>query len=134
MLVDWHKKGFACPPERCVSPPQGLTLYRCFGGASRELGSSFYSLEKPLSVVDAELRFNIVDWGNAVRFVSTYCLLAARVYYVGPVAHGPRDLRTAAHQVYVVDPEHSVRVVKSGEVLRQDAFVLPRPDLGRVDD
>jgi hypothetical protein len=98
----WSDYGFASPPVRRTAPAvEGLVVYRAWGGSSSEQGSGFFSLEKPVSVLDAELRFNIVDWGNAVRFVSTFRILGGVPYYMGLVAHSHGDLRRARTPVWV---------------------------------
>jgi hypothetical protein len=74
LSFEWSSKGFASKPERRISPRGGLLIYRAWGSSSTEWGSGYFSLEKPASVLDAELRFNIADWGNGVHFVSTFRL------------------------------------------------------------
>jgi len=134
MLNGWAKKGFSAPPVRRMSVGEGLILYRCWGGSSSEWGTGYFSLEKPSSVIDAELRFNIVDWGNAVRFVSVFRLKPGFHYYVGPVAHGSRDLSRKGQQVFVEAPVMpKLWLVVSREFLNPDSFVLPRKDRGQVD-
>lgn len=124
---DWHALGFGGPPKYEIAPAQGLLLYRAWGGTSGELGGGFFSLEKPESVLDAELRFNIVDWGNGVHFVSTFRLNAGTHYLVGPVAQGRRDLSRPGSQVFVEPPVNTkVTLVRSKEVLRHDVAVGPR--------
>jgi hypothetical protein len=129
---DWSNKGFARAPQLQVAPRQGTSVYRCFDGThSTEWGSGYFSLHKPESVFDAELRFNIVEWGNLVRFVSTFRIRGGFHYYVGPVAHGEHDLRRAASQVYVEPPlAIKLELLHSRELLKQDAVVLPRKDPG----
>lgn len=125
--IDWRRKGFASPPEMKVAPPDGLVLYRAWGETSSELGSGFFSLEKPVSVLDAELRFNIADWGNGVHFVSTFRLRGGHACYVGPVAHGAKDLSRPGTQVFVPAPlEIKVVVVRSRELLTHNVVVVQR--------
>jgi hypothetical protein len=129
---DWRAHGFARPPELRISEPSGLLLYRCWGNRTRELGSTewgtgYFSIEKPLSALEAELRFNIVDWGNGVNFISTFRLRGGFPYWVGPVAHGEHDRSLAGSQVFVEPPlEVKLDLVRSREVLRHDIFVGPR--------
>lgn len=124
---DWRSLGFGSQPECRVAPAEGLVLYRAWGATSEELGRGFFSLEKPDSVLDAELRFNIVDWGNGVHFVSTFRLAPGYSYLVGPVAHGRRDVSRPGTQVFVEPPVSTkVRVEKSREVLRHDVVVSSR--------
>lgn len=128
MILDWKQKGFASPPKRGVSPAGGLQLYRAWGARSTELGTGYFSLEKPESVLDAELRFNIADWGNGVHFVSTFQLRTGCVYFAGPVAHGKHDLSRPGTQVFVPGPlAGKLVLVASRELLRHDAFVVQRP-------
>lgn len=125
--IDWKGKGFASAPELKTAPPGGLVMYRAWGASSSEWGSGFFSLEKPTSVLDAELRFNIADWGNGVHFVSTFCLKEGHAYFVGPVAHGPQDLSRAGTQVFVRSPlAVKVELQKHREVLRHDVTVVQR--------
>ena len=126
-LEDWRKHGFASPPEHKTVPPGGLIMYRAWGARSKEFGTGYFSLEKPTSVLDAELRFNIADWGNAVHFVSTFRLLPGYSYHVGPIAHGPQDLSKPAHQVYLESPRTKVELVLSRELLTHDVTVVQRP-------
>ena len=126
-LEDWRKHGFAAEPQHKTAPSDGLIMYRAWGSRSKEIGTGYFSLEKPKSVLDAELRFNIADWGNAVHFVSTFRLLPGYGYYVGPVAHGPQDLSTPAHQIYLELPRTKVELVLSRELLPHDVTVVQRP-------
>ena len=127
-LTDWKARGFATTPEIKVAPLGGLLLFRAWGATSTEAGSGYFSLEKPTSVLDAELRFNIADWGNGVHFVSTFRLRSGFTYFVGPVAHGKRDLSRPGTQVFVETPLSSkVERVISREVLRHDVSVVSSP-------
>lgn len=100
-------------------------MYRCWGGTSSEWGTGYFSATKPVSVVDAELRYNIVDWDNAVRFVTSFRLKNGFRYYIGPVAHGPRDLSIPAMQIYVEAPLNiKIDLLVSKEILKQDATVV----------
>ena len=124
MRLDWQAKGFASEPSFKLSPTGGLLLYRAWGASSTEWGSGFFSLEKPTSVLDAELRFNIADWGNGIHFVSTFRLKEGFEYYVGPVAHSPRDLSRPGMQVFVPGfTQTKFDFLTSRELLRQDAVV-----------
>lgn len=127
-MKDWKSKGFAQAPELQYAPTNGLLLYRAWGGPrSTEWGSGYFSLEKPASVLDAELRFNIADWGNHIHFVSTFKLLSGSPYHVGPVAHGKRDLSRPGSQVYLETPFASkITRVGTFEVLHHDVFVSPK--------
>lgn len=127
---DWRALGFAAPPEQRVATGDGPVLYRAWGGTSGEFGSGFFSLEKPSSVFDAEMRFNIADWGNAVHFVSTFKLLRGFDYLVGPVAHGQQDLSRPGTQVWVPSPvQTKVSLIKSRELLRHDVTVIQNQKL-----
>ena len=123
--MDWKANGFASEPKILISPDNtGLILYRAWGDSSTEWGSGFFSIEKPSSVLDAELRFNIVDWGNGVHFVSTFRLKPNFHYYVGAVAHGPRDISKAGTQVFVTpDIKVKIEIIKSREILKHDVSV-----------
>ena len=124
---DWRDKGFSAPPEFRVAPPGGLTVYRCFDG-KKEWGEGFFSIEKPGSVLDAEKRFNIVEWGSLVRFVSEFRIVGGVGYYHGSIWHGAGDISRAATQIYVEPPVRvKVYLVVSREVLKHDCFVSPRP-------
>ena len=127
-LDNWVKLGFGTCPDRKVSPRSGLLLYRAWGASSSELGSGFFSLEKPASVLDAELRFNIADWGNGVHFVSSFRLKYGFDYFEGPVAHGKFDLSRTGTQVYVTPPiDTKIERIGAYEVLRHDVSVVQRP-------
>ena len=124
---DWSTLGFGSRPERRVAPQGGLLLYRAWGANSTELGSGFFSLEKPTSVLDAELRFNVADWGNGIHFISTFRLKSGFDYLVGPVAHGKVDLSRPGTQVHVGPPlESKIERVGNYEVLRHDVSVVQR--------
>lgn len=126
-MLDWKSKGFGSAPDRKVAPEGGLLIYRAWGAGSSEWGSGFFSLEKPTSVLDAEMRFNIADWGNGVHFVSTFRLKSGFLYYVGPVAHGKHDLSKAGTQVFLEAPfVAKVERVGKFEVLRHDVYVVQR--------
>ncbi len=126
-LLDWQGKGFMRPPAWAMAPRGGLLVYRAWGAASSELGSGFFSLEKPRSVLDAELRFNIAEWGNGIHFVSTFRVRHGVEFFVGPVAHGLADVSVPANQIYIEPPVPSkVTLLFSREVLRQDVSVAPR--------
>lgn len=141
--IPWFERlGLAVPPDERTSPPGGLVMYRAWGGSSGEWGSGFFSLEKPESVLDAELRSNIADWGNAIRFVSTFRLKEGFRYLKGPVLHvGDGAERTAVWhysagregtQIYVGSPL-LIKVEKLGsfESLKQDRTVITRPKPSR---
>lgn len=110
-----------------VAPPGGLILYRCWGGSSTEWGTGYFSREKPASVLDAELRFNIADWGNSIHFVSTFRLKEGFHFLHGPVEHGASDFQLAGTQVFIFGPlEVKLDLVRSREILVGDVFVSPR--------
>ena len=127
--TDWAALGFSREPTTRVSEGQGLLLYRCWGARTQQVGSTecgtgYFALEKPRSVLQAELRFNIVDWGNGVHFVSTFRLLPGYAYLVGSVAHGASDLTAQDSQVFVAQPLGvKLVLVRSQEVLRHDVSV-----------
>lgn len=124
---DWRKHGFAEPPERHVAQSSGLVMHRAWGGKSTEWGTGYFSLEKPESVLDAELRFNIADWGNEIHFLSSFRLKPGFEYLVGRVAHGQYDLSRLGHQVYLLGPLHpKIILIESKKVLRHDVTVLQR--------
>jgi hypothetical protein len=124
---NWADKGFSAEPKMRIAPDDGLTMYRAWGGSSTEWGSGYFSLEKPLSVLDAELRFNIVDWGNGVRFLSTFRLKSRFPYYAGPVAHGTCDISKPGTQIFLPSPfAHMVEKMGTFEMLKQDVHVLQR--------
>ena len=107
-------------------------LFRCWGDrvagvGSSEWGSGYFSIEKPASVLEAELRFNIVDWDNGVHFVSSFRLKAGFPYWIGPVAHGKLDMSLPGTQVFVEGPLNvKLELVQSKEVLRHDVTVGSR--------
>jgi hypothetical protein len=124
---DWRTHGFAEPPERRTAERSGLVMYRAWGGKSTEWGTGYFSLEKPESVLDAELRFNIADWGNEIHFLSTFKLKHGFEYFVGRVAHGSNDLSRPGHQVYVVGPlQPKIDLIESKKILRHDVAVVQR--------
>jgi hypothetical protein len=141
-LFDWESKGFGAPPEPKIAGDGGVLLYRCWGVPSTEWGTGYFSLEKPTSVIDAELCFNIIDWGNGVNFVSTFRLKKGFLYWAGPVGHGPHDTSRPATQVLVdVKSLHGeaklvqslqtkIELVKSKELLKHDAYVVNQNDPG----
>jgi hypothetical protein len=126
-LTNWKTMGFAKPPECKLAPSGGLLIYRAWGAASSEIGTGYFSLEKPTSVLDAELRFNIADWGNGVHFVSSFRLRAGFAYFEAPVAHGRGDLSRPGTQIYVQPPVQT-KVERAGafEVLKHNVSVVQR--------
>ncbi|MNN02668.1 hypothetical protein D3C81_1153350 [compost metagenome] len=129
LKFDWREKGFSAPPAFRVAPAAGLIVYRCFDGThpKKEWGEGYFSSEKPTSVLDAEMRFNIVEWGNLVRFVSQFRIVGGVGYYEGVVWHGECDLHVAATQIYVLPPlATKVYLEVSRELLKQDCFVSHR--------
>ena len=126
-LIGWRARGFGLPPSLRMAADAGLPVYRAWGGGSSEWGSGFFSLEKPRSVLDAELRFNIADWGNRILYVSTFLIRPGVEYWQGPVLHGEDDLSAPGTQIFV-EPLITAKVLLriSGERLRQDAHVGPR--------
>jgi hypothetical protein len=130
--VDWRARGFSRDPVCRISPSAGLVLYRCWGARSASAGSSewgtgYFSVEKPSSVLDAELRFNVVDWNNGLHFVSTFLLPGGFDYWLGPVLHGAADTHLPGTQVFVEQPLKSKLVlIRSTEVLRQNVSVSSR--------
>jgi hypothetical protein len=130
--MSMHIKGFAGPAQLRVAPDAGVKVYRCFDGThSTEWGTGYFALEKATSVVDAELRFNIVDWGNLVRFVSTFRIKSGFHYYSGAVEHGAKDLRRPATQIYIEEPlKIKLDLLDSRELLKHDAFVIDYRDPG----
>jgi hypothetical protein len=127
VMLDWHQHGFAAPPEFSHAGKGGLVVYRAWGAKSSEWGSGYFSLEKPESVLDAEFRFNIADWGNGIHFVSTFRIKEGMGYFQGLVGHARRDLRRRGTQIYLESPfVHAVDKIGTFEVLRHDAFVSPK--------
>lgn len=142
VMQRWKDLGFAEPPHYHVAR-QPLLLYRAWGPhtafngreTGTEWGTGFFSLEKPHSVLDAELRANIVNYGNRACFVSTFVLSPGFPYWTGPVAHGPDDLWLPLTQVYVEgDLKIRLTLVKPREVLRHDVFVVIPPAPAGVKD
>ena len=131
MLLGWSTKGFSGSPTLKTSPAGGMQIYRCWGGTSTEWGNpqggSYFSLHKPASALDAELRFNIADWGNQIQFVSTFLLSPGTQYWEGSVLHRKMDMSRPAAQVYVEGPVLSkMKVLVSTQPLTQDVWVSPR--------
>jgi hypothetical protein len=130
--ADWQSKGFAQAPMMRVSSGDGLLLYRCWGErslgvGSSEWGSGYFSREKPNSVLEAEMLFNIVDWDNGVHFVSSFRLKPGFTYWLGPVAHGASDSCLPGWQVFVEQPlSVKLELVTSREVLRHDVSIGPK--------
>ena len=100
-LDGWEDKGFGKDPAVRIAPKGGIPMYRCWGGTSTEWGSGYFSAEKPYSVVEAELRFNIIDWYNTIHFITSFRLKEGFRYFIGPVAHGARDICMPAMQIFV---------------------------------
>lgn len=122
---DWKALGFASQPDYRVAPNEGVVLYRCWGATSTEIGNGFFSMERPVSVYDAELKFNIADWGNGIHWVSTFKLQSGFAYLVGSVAHRPGEPQRPAQQVWVEPPvQGKVLLLKPRELLRHDVVVL----------
>jgi len=137
---DWKGKGFGAAPEFKTAGPPGLLLYRCWGirrktgpGERDFIGSEewgrYYAMEKPKSVLDAELRFNILEWDNGINFVTTFRLKQGFSYWVGPVAHGKKDMSIPALQVFIEGdiPLQQIKCTKmqEAEVLHHDVWVGP---------
>jgi hypothetical protein len=132
MPRDWAERGFGGSPRSRISPEAGLLVYRCWGSrtpgvGATEWGSGYFSTHKPASVLDAELRFNILDWGNGINFVSTFRLRPGFAYWLGPVAHGLHDVSLSGTQVFIDAPlGPKLELVRSTEVLKHDVYVSPR--------
>lgn len=127
VMLDWRQRGFAKPPDFCHAPKGGLLVFRAWGAGSSEWGSGYFSLQKPESVLDAEWRFNIADWGNGIHFVTTFRIKESVGFYKGPVGHARRDLSRRGTQIYLETPfVHMIEKVGTSEVLRHDAFVSPK--------
>ena len=134
-LEDWGDKGFGRAPILRSSPGGGLLLYRCWGKRSPgpyareydpEWGSGYFALSKPASVLEAEMRYNIVDWNNGVHFVSTFRLKPGFTYWFGPIGHGASDVHIADEQAYIEQPlKVKLDLVRSREVLPHNVFVSP---------
>ncbi|MEW6644355.1 MAG: hypothetical protein AB1586_27900 [Pseudomonadota bacterium] len=112
-----------------MSGSDGLLLYRCWGGwSSKELPASsrdgYFCLTKPASVFEAELKYNIADWGNAIRFVSTFRLKPGFPCFEGPVANEAGDLSIPAVQILVPGPVGIKVELLAREVLKQDVSVV----------
>jgi len=124
ILADWHLKGFVRRPEFKVAGKSGILMYRCWGANNTEWGSGYFASTKPSSVLDAELRYNIVDWGNGIVRVSTFRLNPGFPYFTGPVAHGAYDLSVSATQIYVEEPLKTKIDLLQSENLKQDFSVI----------
>lgn len=126
-------ESFGSPPELRVSPREGLLLFGCWGervaGVKSGEWGTYFSTEKPVSVLDAELRFNIVNWpkGSGLHFVSSFSLKSGFAYWIGPVAHGKTDKSRPCMQVFIEEPlTVKLELVKSKELLRHDVYVGPQ--------
>jgi hypothetical protein len=126
----WIDLGFQNIPDRKVATGS-LHVYRAWGErrpgtGSTEWGTGFFSMEKPKSVFDAEMRANIVNYNNGVHFVSVFKINPGVVYWQGAIAHGPEDISTPSTQIYI-DPKPSLEskltLVKSKELLKHNTFV-----------
>lgn len=127
MLREWMHHGFAVPPSLQTAPDSGLPLFRCWGGSSTEWGSGYFSLQDSASVIDAELRFNVViDWSNTIRHQSMFRLRGGSSYWIGPIAHGPRDLSLPAPQVFVEPPlrDKVILIASKFRRIAQDRVVV----------
>jgi len=91
-----------------------------------EWGSGYFAPVKPASVRDAELRFNVVEWGNGLTFASTFRLTQGVTCWVGPIRHEPDDLSTPALQVFL-ESSFATKIERvCCEALMQDVVVGPR--------
>ena len=124
--------GFSTQPAFLVSPAEGLEVYRCWGFrdagvGSGETGTGFFSLVKPSSVHDAEVRLNLLAYDDEPRFgtngihrVSTFWLLPGFAYWKGSIAGG------IGEQVFVEAPLDVKLSLVESEALRHDYVVGPR--------
>ena len=125
-MIDWTKS-FAHPPKRVVARG-GEIIYRVGGGPGSLPLGSFFSPLRVDCVSQAELRLNIVDWGNRCYYLATYRVRLGTEMWVGKVAHGVADIANrAALQIYIDQPAGKVELVRDIQPLRQDLFVSPRP-------
>lgn len=125
-LADWEKRGFAEPPRYCVATGREI-IYRVGGGPLNLPLGSFFSPLKVDSVSQAELSFNIVDWGNRCYYVATYRVCPGTEMWIGRVAHGRKDIADrSAVQVFIEGPIGRVVLQRDVEPLKQDLFVGPR--------
>jgi hypothetical protein len=132
-LLGWSTKGFWSPPRLQHAPDGGKLVYRCWGGKSTLWGNGFFADEKPASVRDAELRFNIADWGNTIYFVSTFRVAPGVAYWIGSVFQPRAGLPKSGLQIFISSPlATKLRVVISREPLMQGAqmIVKTRDDEG----
>ena len=127
-LLGWSTKGFWSPPQMQHAPDGGRLVYRCWGGKSTLWGNGFFSDQKPTSVRDAELRFNIADWGNTIYFVSTFRVAPGVPYWIGSVFQRKANLARPGLQIFISPPlATKVQVVVAREPLRQDAQMIGKP-------
>jgi hypothetical protein len=127
-LLGWSTKGFWSPPQKQHAPEGGRLVYRCWGGQSTLWGNGFFSDQKPTSVRDAELRFNIADWGNTIYFVSTFRVAPGVPYWIGSVFQPKVSLSRTGLQIFISPPlATKLQVVVAREPLRQDARVIGKP-------
>ena len=104
-----------------------MLVYRCWGGQSTLWGNGFFSDQKPTSVLDAQLRFNIADWGNTIYFVSTFRVAPGVPYWIGSVFQHKASLARRALQIFISPPlPTKLQVVVAREPLRQDARMIGR--------
>ena len=81
-----------------------MLVYRCWGGQSTLWGNGFFSDQKPTSVLDAQLRFNIADWGNTIYFVSTFRVAPGVPYWIGSVFQHKASLARPGLQIFISPP------------------------------
>lgn len=144
LLESWAiQNGFASTPVRVLSTGSEK-LCRVWGGSSAQLGRFFtpmvldgdtlrvvaqrfpsHSLGRPASVLEAELRSNIVLWGNQCAAIATFRMRPNVLMWIGEVEHGESDLSLPGLQVWLEYPDASVTLV-SNEVLKQDRTVSSR--------
>ena len=116
MNWSWQQEGFDAAP-RAMSAPQGLLLFRAWGGAASKMGSPTrpgvcLSTLRPSTRTEAERLFSAWEWGNSCIWLTEFRTAPGTTLHVGHVDAGQvLDLRLISLrkgvQVFVENPAHA---------------------------
>ena len=92
---NWKEEGFGSQPVPTVADGQE-TLYRAWGQGSTKLGNPTragvcFSLDKAISRWDAERLYSVMEWNNALFFITAFSISKGTPIWTGTV--DPGDMR-----------------------------------------
>lgn len=99
---DWKEEGFGSQPVPTVADGEE-TLYRAWGQGSTKLGNPTrvgvcFSLDKAASRWDAERLYSVMEWNNAVYYITSFLISKGTLIWLGNV--NPGDVRAGLGRSY----------------------------------